>query len=93
VEAVSELSERTAVRLIWLLVIVEVASSVLLWTIDTSSPSGESFFGLYLSLDLIAFAMMTYVYRVTKVGDAIGRLPVLVGCAMLVVLVFATLIV
>jgi len=86
---VTEQSERMAVRIVFLLVIVGFASSLVLWTIDTSLASGESLFAVYLSIDLISFAMISYVYRVTKTGDSIGRIPVLAGCVLLVALLVA----
>jgi hypothetical protein len=92
-EAVTEESERMAVRIVFLLVIVGFASSLVLWTIDTSLASGESLFAIYLSIDLITFAMISYVYRVTKTGDSIGRIPVLAGCILLVALLAAGFIV
>jgi hypothetical protein len=76
-EAVTEQTERVAVRI------------VVLWTIDTSLASGESLFAIYLSIDLIAFAMISYVYRVTKTGDSIGRIPLLAGCILLLLLLAA----
>jgi hypothetical protein len=88
-EAVTEQSERVAVRLVFLLVIVGFASSLVLWTIDTSLASGESLFAVYLSIDLISFAMISYLYRVTKTGDSIGRIPVLAGCVLLVAFLVA----
>jgi len=85
----TEQTERIAVRIVGLLVIVGFASSVVLWTIDTSLASGESLFAVYLSIDLISFAMISYVYRVTKTGDAIGRIPLLAGCSLLLLLLAA----
>lgn len=88
-EAVSEQAEQIAVRIVGLLVIVALASSVVLWTIDTSLASGESLFAVYLSIDLISFAMISYIYRVTKTGDRIGRIPLLVGSVTLLLLLAA----
>ncbi len=85
----SEQAERIAVRIVGLLVIVAFASSVVLWTIDTSLASGESLFAVYLSIDLISFAMISYIYRVTKTGDSIGRIPLLVGSVTLLLLLAA----
>jgi len=86
---VTEQAESVAVRIVGLLVIVGFASSLVLWTLDTSLASGESLFAVYLSIDLIAFAMISYVYRVTKTGDSIGRIPLLAGGIMLVLLLAA----
>ncbi len=88
-EAVTELDERVGLRIVELLVIVGFASAAVLWTIDTSLSSGESVFAVYLSMDLIAFAMISYVYRVTKTGDSLGRVPLLAGCVLLLLLVAA----
>ena len=82
-------SERMAVRIVFLLVIIGFASSLVLWTIDTALASGEFLFAVYLSIDLISFAMISYVYRVTKTGDSIGRIPLLAGCILLVGLLIA----
>lgn len=78
-----------AVGIIFLLVIVGFASSAVLWTIDTSLASGESLFAVYLSIDLISFAMISYIYRVTKAGDVMGRIPLLAGCILLFTLLIA----
>jgi hypothetical protein len=88
-EAMTEETERIAVRIVGLLVVVGFASSAVLWTIDTSLSSGESLFAVYLSIDLIAFAMISYVYRVTKTGDSIGRIPLLAGSVLLLALLAA----
>ncbi len=85
----SEQTEQIAVRIVGLLVIVAFASAVVLWTIDTSLASGESLFAVYLSIDLISFAMISYVYRVTKTGDNVGRIPLLVGSVILLLLLGA----
>ncbi|MDA4115645.1 MAG: hypothetical protein OK442_03715 [Thaumarchaeota archaeon] len=88
-EAMTGLDERIGLRIVGLLVIVGFASSAVLWTIDTSLPSGESLFAVYLSIDLIAFVMISYIYRVTKTADGIGRIPLLAGSCVLILLVIA----
>lgn len=85
----TELDERVGLRIVGLLVIVGFASSFALWTIDTSLSSGESLFAVYLSIDLIAFAMMSYIYRTTKIGDPLGRIPLIAGSCVLFLLVVA----
>jgi len=85
----TEEAERVAVRIVGLLVVVGFASSAVLWTIDTSLSSGESLFAVFLSIDLISFAMISYVYRVTKTGDSIGRVPLLAGSILLLLLLAA----
>lgn len=85
----TEQTEQMAVRIVGLLVVLGFASSTVLWTIDTALPSGESLFAVYLSIDLISFAMISYIYRATKMGGGIGRVPLFAGCAMLLLLLAA----
>ena len=46
-------------------------------------------FAVYLSIDLISFAMISYIYRVTKIGDSLDRIPLLAGACVLLLLVAA----
>ncbi len=85
----TEAAERVAVQIAALLVILGFVSSFVLWTIDTASASGEALFALYMSADLISFAMISYVYRVTKEGDGISRIWTFVGLFLLLVLIGA----
>lgn len=85
----TETDDMLGVQVVTLLVIVAFASAFVLWTIDTSLSSGESVFAVYLSVDLIAFAMISYIYRVTKTGDPLRRIPLLVGSCVLIALVVA----
>ena len=88
-QAISDAGERIGLQVMGLLLIIAAMSVVGLWTLDTYAVSGESLFAVYLSMDLICFAMITYVYRTTKGGDEIGRIPMIAGCAMLMILIFA----
>ncbi len=87
----TELDERIGVRIVGLLLVVAAAAVVGLWTLDTSVVSGESLYAIYVSIDLICFSMIAYIYRKTKVGDSFGRIPMLAGCFMLALLVVAGL--
>ncbi|MDA4133514.1 MAG: hypothetical protein OK454_10390, partial [Thaumarchaeota archaeon] len=89
VERVSEQAEELAVNVIALLIIVAFASVFALWTLDTTNSAAQSDFAVYLAIDLVSFAMISYVYRESKSGDAIREVPLLAGCALLVVLVAA----
>jgi hypothetical protein len=88
-EAMKEVDEVLGVQVVALLVVVAFASAFVLWTIDTSLSSGESLFAIYLSIDLIAFTMISYIYRVTKAGDPLRRIPLVVGSCLMLVLVLA----
>lgn len=84
-----EFKEEVGLRIVALLIIIAGASAVTIWTLDTTSSASQSVFAVYLAIDLLAFAMISYVYRESKSGDEISRLPVLAGCILLVILVAA----
>ena len=87
----NEIGERIGIRMVGLLLIIAAVSVIGLWTLDTSVVSGESLFAVYLSMDLVAFAMISYVYRVVKGGDNVRQVPLLAGLFMLLVLILAGL--
>lgn len=87
-QALTDASERVGIQVMGLLLIISAMSVVGLWTLDTSEVSGESLFAVYLSMDLIAFAMIAYVYRATKGGGGISRLAMVAGCVLLTLLIF-----
>jgi uncharacterized membrane protein len=83
----TEPEEEVALRLVALLVIVSLASVLTLWTLDTTSTSAQSDYALFLAVDLVSFAMISYIYRESKGGEAMRRVPLLAGAALLVVLI------
>ncbi len=50
------------------LIVLQLASFTLLWLINPITQAATDTFALYLSLDLVAFAMLSYIYRSTKHG-------------------------
>jgi len=85
----SEVNQRIGLRITFLLLIVAAASVVALWTLDTTTASAEAVYAIYLGVDLVAFAMISYIYRVSKTGDPIHEIPMLVGCVFLLLIVLA----
>jgi len=75
-------------RIVALLIIAALASVGTLWTIDPTGSASESTFAVFLAVDLLCFAMISYVYRGTKSEDGIGWLPLLAGCVFISVLLF-----
>jgi surface polysaccharide O-acyltransferase-like enzyme len=80
--------DEMSLRIVLLLVIVALASVITLWTLNPTGSTSESTFAIYLAVDLVSFAMISYVYRGSKSGDGIGRLPLIAGCAFISVLLF-----
>lgn len=83
----TEFSERIGLTLTGLLLVVAGACVIGLWTLSTSTTSGESLFAVYLSADLVAFAIISYIYRVNKVGGDLDPAPLMAGFLTLAILV------
>jgi len=84
----TKLSQGTALRIFALLVTLGVLSVAFLWTLSPVRSEGQTTFAIYLSIDLVVFAMCSYIYRVTKWKEGVGRIPILGGCLALLLLIF-----
>jgi membrane associated rhomboid family serine protease len=89
----TRLGDTAALRVFTLLLLLGLVSVVFLWTLNPVSSQGQTTFTVYLSIDLVVFAMASYIYRKSKWKEGAGRVPLLGGCLMLLLLLFAGLIV
>jgi len=80
--------EGMSTRIVALLIIAALASVGTLWTINPTGSASESIFAVFLAVDLLSFAMISYIYRGSKGEDGIGRLPILAGCVLISILLF-----
>ena len=87
-ERLTEPRDELSLRIVALLIIASLASVATLWTLNPTGSTSETTFAVYLAVNLVSFAMISYVYRSTKSGDGIGRLPLIAGCAFISVLLF-----
>ncbi len=78
-------------RLVLLVLLLQGAATVTLWTLNPTDTAAQAIFGTLLGIDLLGFAMVSYLYRSDKNGRAFSRPWVLAGCSMLVVLLLAVL--
>ncbi|HZW56600.1 MAG TPA: hypothetical protein VFF30_09950 [Nitrososphaerales archaeon] len=78
-------------RMISLLLVLQVFSTGFLWTLDALNQVSEGIFALFVAVDLLAFAMVSYIYRAEKLRASPSRAWVLVGCIILIAIVFASL--
>lgn len=85
----AEQTGRMGMTIVALLLIVALASVATIWTLDTVGSVSQSVFAVYLAIDLVSFAMISYVYRASKSGDEIRRVPMIAGCLLLLLLVAA----
>jgi hypothetical protein len=88
---VTEIAKQVSIRIAALSVLLGLVSVYYLWTLNPLSNQSETTFALFLALDLVAFAMISYIYRVDKRGDSIGRAALIVGCCFALLLLFAGL--
>jgi len=80
-----------AYRLVLSLLLLQGTATVTLWTLNPTDSASQAVFATLLGIDLLAFAMVSYLYRKEKSGAAFSRTLVLVGCGMFVVLLLAVL--
>ena len=82
---------RLAYRLVLLLLLLQATATVTLWTLDPTNRASEAVFAILLGVDLLAFALVSYLYRAERRGAAFSRPWVLTGCIAFVILLLAAL--
>ena len=78
-----------SLRIMALVLIVAIVSVFTLWTLSPTVSTSQSVFGIYLAVDLVCFAMISYIYRTSKGGGRLSRVYLVAGCVLLLVLVGA----
>lgn len=78
-------------RIIILLLSLQVVSIVFLWTLDALNQVSEGIFALFLAVDLISFAIVSYLYRSEKMREMPHRSWIVIGCVLILILIFASL--
>jgi len=73
------------------LVALQVVSLVVLWTINPLSQAATDTFALYLSVDLLAFVMLSYLYRSRRWGRTSAQIWIALGLLSLVVLLVSNM--
>jgi hypothetical protein len=73
--------------------LVEASCVYFLWALNPLSKIGESIFAILLAVDLVSFAVISYVYRAYKNGDPLNRWLLVVACIMIGALIVSAVIV
>jgi len=94
-KSANAVSQRTTVddigeRVVALLLLVMAISVFLLWTLDSLTSQGQDAFALYLAIDFVAFAMMSYLYRTLNSDGSISRVLIITGCVFIAALFFVS---
>ena len=78
-------------RIFVLFLLFGLLSVIFLWTLNPVNSQSQTAFAIYLSIDLIIFAMVSYTFRVSKWGEEVKRLPLVAGCVTLLILLYVGL--
>jgi RsiW-degrading membrane proteinase PrsW (M82 family) len=80
-----------SIQVIFLLAL-QVASFVVLWVISPLTQSATDTFSLYLAMDLVAFVILSYVYRSLRMSREPSRAWLALGYLTVVVLLVSNLV-
>ena len=78
-------------KIVLLLLLLQAVSTFFLWTLDAVGAVSEGKFAVFLAVNLLSFAMITYVYTHEKWNEAISRGWILAGSIGLMILLFVGL--
>jgi hypothetical protein len=79
-------------RIIVLLLILQADVTGFLVALSFATSVDQNTFALLLTIDLIAFAMTTYIYRTERIQALPNRIWLIVGSALIVVVFFSSLV-
>jgi hypothetical protein len=86
---VTVVTEKMAVRIVALLLVLAALAVFVLWTVNPVGSGSETTFALFVGVDLVSVAMVSYVKRSVEETGRIGRVPMLAGCMFVLFLVAA----
>lgn len=76
-----------------MLIALQVTAAVVLWVLSPTTQPQTDTFALFLSADLLAFAILSYQYRARRSGTFPSAAWVSLGYLILVVLLSADLVI
>jgi hypothetical protein len=74
------------------LIVLQVMATAVLWVLNPIGQSQTDTFALFLSVDLISFAILSYQYRARRHGQMASSAWLAAGYLALIVLLIAALI-
>jgi len=86
-----KLNDWIVYRIFVLLLVFGIVSVVFLWTLNQTSSQSQTTFAIFLSIDLVVFTMVSYIFRVSKWNEEVRKLPLLAGCTALLILLYVAL--
>jgi hypothetical protein len=79
-------------RIVVSFLLLQALAMSFLWTINGFSLSGERGFALFLAVDLVSFAIVSYIYRTERGGEETNRAWIFVGASAVLILMFVSII-
>jgi len=76
-----------------MVIALQVTATALLWFLAPITQSATDTFALYLSVDLVGFAMLSYQYRVAKSGRSADQSWLAVGYQAMVIFLASNLLI
>lgn len=76
-----------------MLIALQALATVLLWYLSPITQAATDTFALYLSVDLVAFAMLSYLYRSHRDGRQANQSWLALGYTSMVVLLASNLLI
>jgi len=73
------------------LIVLQLVATNYLWGLDAASNASQARFAVFLAIDLLSFAMITYIYRKTGWKEKTSRIWMLLGSFGLVLLLLSSL--
>jgi hypothetical protein len=70
---------------------IQVTSFLVLWFLNPMNQAATDTFALYLSLDLVAFAILSYIYRSHRNSKQPNQMWISIGYLALIVLLVSNL--
>jgi hypothetical protein len=79
-------------RVVIILLILQADVTGFLIALSFATNVNQNTFALLLTIDLIAFAMTTYIYRTERIQSLPSRIWLIVGSAVMAVVFFSSLV-
>jgi hypothetical protein len=69
-----------------LVLALQAISTAFLWTVNPLGANGDRFFSIFMTVNLLSFAMLSKIYRSEKVHRPLRRMWLLLGSCILIAL-------
>jgi len=82
---------KPAYQIVALLLVIQAVAAIYMWVVTLFGALSAGGFAIFLAIDLLSFALVAYVYTHEKWGEAVNRVWIIVGSAVLIILLITSL--